>query len=87
MATKVRWSGLQRQVFNFHRAIIRTTREKEPEMRAEIMKYAREQFDTNKLIDRKDVMRIEYLLRKGAKQLELAQEPNFAGIKGGAKTQ
>ena len=75
----------QRQVFKFHRAIIRTAREKEPGLREEIMKYAREQFETNKTIDRKDVMRIEYLLRKGAKQLELAQEPNFSGIKGANK--
>jgi hypothetical protein len=44
------------------------------------MKYAREQFEKHHTVDKRDVMRIEHLLRKGAKQLELAQEPEFSGI-------
>lgn len=73
-------SATQRQIFKFHRAIIRTAREKEPGVREGIMKYAREQFEKHHTVDKRDVMRIEHLLRKGAKQLELAQEPEFSGI-------
>eukprot|EP00976_Prorocentrum_cordatum_P104750 1194018-Prorocentrum_minimum.AAC.3 len=59
---------MQRQIFKFHRAIIRTAREKEPELRTEIMKYAREQFDINKSIDRKDVMRAQFLRNQGGNE-------------------
>mmetsp|Transcript_19749 Transcript_19749/g.37632 ORF Transcript_19749/g.37632 Transcript_19749/m.37632 type:complete len:84 (-) Transcript_19749:327-578(-) len=80
MGSRVRWSGLQRQVFKLHRAIIRVARDKDQQTRASILQYTRAELEKHRTIDRKEVMQIEHLLRKGGKQLDMIRDPSFTGV-------
>ena len=70
----------QRQVLKLHRTVIRIAREKDDDTRADILAHARAEFAKHRAVDRKDVMRIEHLLRLAGRQLELLQDPSFSGI-------
>lgn len=70
----------QRQVFKLHRTVIRIARQKDAATRTEILAYARAEFDKHRAVDRRDVMRIEHLLRLAGRQLQLLQDPSFTGI-------
>ena len=59
-------SGLQKEVVSLYRALWRVTRT-QPQLRAHVQNDFREHLD----ISRTDVERIEYLLRKGRKQLDM----------------
>lgn len=64
-------SGIQKQVLSLYRCFLRTTRSKPPENRAHMEAVISGEFRKNsKLIDRKDFLHIEYLLRRGKKQLD-----------------
>lgn len=66
-----RLSGLQKQVLNLYRGFLRAARSKSPEDRRQIELIVSEEFHRNsKQIDRKDFVYIEYLLRRGKKQLD-----------------
>lgn len=69
-----RLSGLQREVHRLYRAVIRTARTKEEPFRERIVTYAREEIEKNKAISKRNVLKIEFLIRRGSKQLQHLQE-------------
>lgn len=77
-----RLSGLQKDVLHLQRQILRAIRQKGPEGRGSLEEYVRAEFKRNaKAVDRKDFQSIEYLLRKGHRQLEqYLKQPEAKGI-------
>mmetsp|Transcript_20066 Transcript_20066/g.24042 ORF Transcript_20066/g.24042 Transcript_20066/m.24042 type:complete len:85 (+) Transcript_20066:344-598(+) len=75
-----RLSGLQIQVLKLYREIIRAARDKDTEVKTTVLSYARAEFEKNLTIDRKNTLKIEHLLRRGAKQLQTLQSPDFVGV-------
>ncbi len=73
-------SGLQREVLALYRLVLRAVRAKPAESRAEFRRFAREQLDAKRGVDRKDFLRIEDLLRRGRRQLELFGRPDVMHI-------
>ena len=65
--------GAQFQVLSFYRNVIRTARAKDPELRAQILQYARLEMEKHRHIERRNVLLVEHYLRKGMKQLEIVQ--------------
>ncbi|PIA32567.1 hypothetical protein AQUCO_04400040v1 [Aquilegia coerulea] len=66
-----RLTGLQKQVLALYRGFLRTSRTKTPEERNKIESIVSQQFRRNAIeVDRKNFIYIEYLLRRGAKQLQ-----------------
>ncbi|KAL4423286.1 hypothetical protein ABPG77_004555 [Micractinium sp. CCAP 211/92] len=74
-------SGLQRQVLSLYRSALRVSRNKELAGGDSIAAYAREELDRNRGIDRKDILRIEHLIRKGRRQLDLFRASEVTGIR------
>lgn len=69
--TMAKLSGLQKQVLSLYRAFLRAARSKSPEDRRQIESIVAAEFRRNaKQIDRKNFIHIEYLLRRGNKQLD-----------------
>ncbi|KAL2634348.1 hypothetical protein R1flu_005827 [Riccia fluitans] len=66
-----RFSGLQRQVLSLHRSLLRAAREKPPDTREQIEKFVKQEFQKNAAIEKKNFQHIEYLIRRGHKQLEM----------------
>mmetsp|Transcript_9918 Transcript_9918/g.25235 ORF Transcript_9918/g.25235 Transcript_9918/m.25235 type:complete len:108 (-) Transcript_9918:649-972(-) len=73
-------SGLQRQVLSLYRAALRTAREKPDDQRRMIEEYTRGEFQKHASLSKSDYMRIEHMLRKGSKQLELLNMPHTTGV-------
>ncbi|KAK9802707.1 hypothetical protein WJX73_009596 [Symbiochloris irregularis] len=66
-------TGLQRQVFSFYRNVLRVCREQQDTVQASrIQARARQELERYRQADRKDYQRVEYLLRRGKRQLDLA---------------
>lgn len=64
-------SGIQKQVLSLYRGFLRTARSKPPENRTQIESIVSAEFRRNsQLIDRKNFLHIEYLLRRGKRQLD-----------------
>nr|XP_043610992.1 succinate dehydrogenase assembly factor 1, mitochondrial [Erigeron canadensis] len=64
-------SGIQKQVLSLYRGFLRTARSKPQENRAQIESLVSAEFRRNsEMIDRKNFLHIEYLLRRGKKQLD-----------------
>jgi len=59
--------GLQRQVLSLYRKALRVSRDKGGD---DVARLVRKEFDQCRHVDKKNFGRIEYLLRKGAKQVE-----------------
>ncbi|XP_038890134.1 succinate dehydrogenase assembly factor 1, mitochondrial [Benincasa hispida] len=69
-------SGLQKQVLSLYRAFLRAARSKSAEDRRQIESIVAAEFRRNaKQIDRKNFIHIEYLLRRGNKQLDQLKSP------------
>ena len=62
------------------RAVVRTAREKPLPVRTAIMTRLRDEFEAGQGVDRHDVGRIEHLLRKGARQLDLLRSGAVVGV-------
>lgn len=75
-----RLSGLQKDVLALYRLCLRAARRKPDENRANFEAFARREFDKNIDMDRKDFSTIEFLLRKGRRQLEIYDAPNITNI-------
>ncbi|EPE29077.1 hypothetical protein GLAREA_00235 [Glarea lozoyensis ATCC 20868] len=67
----VRYSGLQKEVFALYRQCLRVSRKKPESSRAHFESYARNEFKKSIGLDKKDFGAIEYLLRKGRRQVEI----------------
>ncbi|KAF2456716.1 complex 1 protein-domain-containing protein [Lineolata rhizophorae] len=75
-----RLSGLQRDVLSLYRACLRAARKKPADTRANFIEFARREFRANASIDRKNFAAIEFMLRKGQRQLEICSSPGIRNI-------
>ncbi|GAA0187024.1 hypothetical protein LIER_34312 [Lithospermum erythrorhizon] len=76
-----RLSGMQKQVLALYRGFLRAARSKPPEERSQIEKIVSAEFRQNaKQVDRKSFLYIEYLLRRGKKQLDQLKSPATVGL-------
>lgn len=76
-----RLSGLQKQVLSLYRGFLRAARCKSAEDRRQIESIVSAEFRRNSnQVDRKNFLYIEYLLRRGKKQLEQLQSPNTESL-------
>ncbi|KAL4808570.1 complex 1 protein-domain-containing protein [Aspergillus recurvatus] len=76
-----RLSGLQREVLSLYRKCLREIRKKPIESRNNFKSYARAEFEKHISISKKDFSAIEYLLRKGSRQLEMYSSPGIRNIR------
>uniref|UniRef100_A0A0D9X683 Complex 1 LYR protein domain-containing protein n=1 Tax=Leersia perrieri TaxID=77586 RepID=A0A0D9X683_9ORYZ len=81
MASRSKLSGIQKQVLSLYRGFLRTARLKSPEERHRIESVVSAEFRENaRNVDRKNFVYIEYLLRRGKKQLEQLKDPDITGL-------
>ncbi|CZS94360.1 uncharacterized protein RAG0_04382 [Rhynchosporium agropyri] len=78
-------SGLQRDVLSLYRKCLRVSRMK-GEARVHFEKHARIEFEKAIAVDKKDFSAIEYLLRKGQRQIEMYSSPGIKDIRNSATT-
>jgi succinate dehydrogenase assembly factor 1 len=89
MSRPVRHSGLQKQVLALYRRSLRAAAALQaPDARQQAFDYVRTEFRAKaSSVNKLDVQRIEYLLRQGAKRLDMASMPgvtSFGGVGVGA---
>lgn len=76
-----RLSGMQKQVLSLYRGFLRAARSKSSEDRYKVESIVSAEFRRNaKQVDRKNFLYIEYLLRRGKKQLEQLKSPDTVGL-------
>ncbi|TXG53467.1 hypothetical protein EZV62_022636 [Acer yangbiense] len=76
-----RLSGIQKQVLSLYREFLRVARSKSGEDHRQIESIVSAEFHRNSNeIDRKNFIYIEYLLRRGKKQLEQLKSPDIVGL-------
>jgi succinate dehydrogenase assembly factor 1 len=75
-----RLSGLQRDVLSLYRRCLRSARTKPA--RANFEAFARQEFEKNIGLNKKDFGTIEFLVRKGTRQVETYEAPNITNIAG-----
>jgi len=76
-----RLSGLQREILSLYRKCLRETRKKPADARPNFLRYAQSEFRQHQHHDKKDYSAIEYMLRKGQRQLETYSSPGIRNIK------
>ncbi|KAF7712722.1 Succinate dehydrogenase assembly factor 1, mitochondrial [Penicillium ucsense] len=76
-----RLSGLQRDVLSLYRQCLREIRKKPTESQPNFKTYARAEFQKHISVNKKDFSAIEYLLRKGNRQLEMYASPGIRNIR------
>ncbi|CCD45577.1 similar to complex 1 protein (LYR family) protein [Botrytis cinerea T4] len=78
-----RLSGLQREVLALYRKCLRASRKKPAmkEARKHFEAYARLEFNKSITLDKKDFNTIEYLLRKGQRQVDMYSSPGIKDIR------
>ena len=82
MTRAARLSGLQRDVLALYRQCLRAARKKPAQTRGNFETFARREFEKNIHMDKKDFGAIEFMLRKGTRQLETYEAPNITNIAG-----
>ncbi|KAL8404241.1 hypothetical protein RB594_009194 [Gaeumannomyces avenae] len=75
-----RLSGLQKEVLALYRSSLREIRKKPAPARPHFHAFARAEFEKNLAIDKRDFAAVEYLLRKGRRQLETYSAPGIVRI-------
>ncbi|KAF2669641.1 hypothetical protein BT63DRAFT_425318 [Microthyrium microscopicum] len=75
-----RLSGIQKDVIHLYRACLREAGRKPIENRNNFRQFARDEFRRYIEVDRKDFATIEYLLRKGKRQLETYQSDGIRNV-------
>ncbi|RMX72626.1 hypothetical protein D0869_14421 [Hortaea werneckii] len=75
-----RLSGLQRDVLSLYRKCLRACRAKPSETKPNFYIFARKEFERNRGLNKKDFGTIEFLLRKGSRQLETYESPGVTNI-------
>ncbi|KAG4441333.1 hypothetical protein IFR05_003196 [Cadophora sp. M221] len=73
-------SGLQRDVLSLYRKCLRVSRTK-GEARLHFEKYARTEFEKAIALDKKDFSAIEYLMRRGQRQIDMYSSPGIKDIR------
>ncbi|KAF4947286.1 hypothetical protein FGADI_10595 [Fusarium gaditjirri] len=73
-----RLSGLQKEVLALYRNCLRESRKKPQATRSHFESFARHEFSRNLAIDKRDFAAIEFLLRKGRRQLEVYGSPEWS---------
>ncbi|KAK8165758.1 complex 1 protein-domain-containing protein [Phyllosticta citribraziliensis] len=73
-------SGLQRDVLSLYRNCLRAARKKPEDTRRNWKAFAREEFEKNMSIGKRDFGAIEYMLRKGHRQLEIYEDQGIRDI-------
>ncbi|OCK82862.1 hypothetical protein K432DRAFT_380039 [Lepidopterella palustris CBS 459.81] len=73
-------SGLQRDVLSLYRQCLRAVREKPVDARPNFRAFARSEFEKNMSLSKKDFSAIEYILRRGHRQLEIYMDPGIKNI-------
>mmetsp|Transcript_23574 Transcript_23574/g.65388 ORF Transcript_23574/g.65388 Transcript_23574/m.65388 type:complete len:94 (+) Transcript_23574:253-534(+) len=81
MASRRPLSGIQKQVLSLYRSALRTAREMPSEQRVTTQKYIQQELGRHRDIKKTEYMRIEYLIRKGWKQLEVVKMPQTTGVR------
>ncbi|KAH8760807.1 hypothetical protein BGZ57DRAFT_586279 [Hyaloscypha finlandica] len=77
----MRYSGLQREVLSLYRKCLRESRKKDVIVRPHFESFARTEFEKGIGLDKKDFAAIEFLLRKGQRQLEMYSSPGIKDIR------
>ncbi|KAK1246838.1 hypothetical protein MKX08_000640 [Trichoderma sp. CBMAI-0020] len=81
----MRLSGLQKEVLALYRQCLRECRRKpqlvEQSTRAHFEKFVRDEFSRNLAIDKRDFAAVEFLLRKGHRQLDVYSSPGIKDIR------
>lgn len=76
-----RLSGMQKQVLSLYRGFLRAARSKSEEERRNMESIVSQEFRRNsKEVDRKNFLYIEYLLRRGTRQLDQLKNPGTTGL-------
>lgn len=75
-----RLSGLQRQVLSLYRACLRSIRTKPEDARPALRSFARDEFEKHRGDNPKNFLRIEHLLRKGRRLMELLAASEARGV-------
>jgi succinate dehydrogenase assembly factor 1 len=75
-------SGLQRDVLSLYRRCLRAARSKPDGTRPNFQRFARREFERNTMLDKKDFGTIEFMLRKGQRQLEIYQAKGVTNVAG-----
>ncbi|KAF7559692.1 hypothetical protein G7046_g4461 [Stylonectria norvegica] len=73
----MRLSGLQKDVIALYRNCLRESRKKPQNTRIHFEAFARSEFAKSMAVDKRDFAAIEFLLRKGRRQLEVYSEPGI----------
>ncbi|XP_078171784.1 uncharacterized protein LOC144565870 [Carex rostrata] len=74
-------SGMQKQVLSLYRGFLRAARSKATEDRERIHSVVSAEFRNNaRNVDRRNFIYIEYLLRRGKRQLEQLKDPGTKGL-------
>ncbi|KAJ5443876.1 uncharacterized protein N7458_007748 [Penicillium daleae] len=76
-----RLSGLQREVLSLYRQCLREVRKKPIDAQSNFKNYARAEFQKHRSVNKKDFSAVEYLLRKGHRQLEMYASPGIRNIR------
>ncbi|KAK5987575.1 Succinate dehydrogenase assembly factor 1 [Cladobotryum mycophilum] len=77
----MRLSGLQKEVLALYRQCLRESRKKPQSTRPHFEKFARSEFVKHISIDKRDFAAVEFLLRKGRRQLEVYSSPGIKDIR------
>ncbi|EXV00699.1 LYR motif protein [Metarhizium robertsii] len=77
----MRLSGLQKEVLALYRSCLRESRKKPASTRAHFEQFARSEFDRNLRIEKRDFAAIEFLLRKGRRQLDVYSNPGIKDVR------
>ncbi|CEJ81700.1 Putative Heat repeat protein [[Torrubiella] hemipterigena] len=77
----MRLSGLQKEVLALYRQCLRESRKKPVETRPNFEKFSRAEFTRHLTVEKRDFAAIEFLLRKGKRQLELYSSPGIKDVR------
>ncbi|KND04054.1 uncharacterized protein SPPG_01499 [Spizellomyces punctatus DAOM BR117] len=77
----IRRTGLQRDVLDLYRSLLRVVRTKPESSRDHFYKYIRSQFRQDaSSVSQRDISTIEFMLRKGRRQLEVLKSDSVVDI-------
>ncbi|CRK14077.1 Succinate dehydrogenase assembly factor 1 like protein [Verticillium longisporum] len=74
-------SGLQREVLSLYRQCLRGIRSKPEDKKQHFQSFARAEFQKHLAVDKRDFAAIEFLLRKGRRQVEVYSSPGIKDIR------